>query len=137
MKTPAKHEMTRSARRQPGPVDVLKRIPAEVQRIMLAEGVAVAEEFIPSNLSRLDKRACETLKAAGGAVVRLPEAQIAEWKGKTQGAIIKKYVASASKDSGMDVAGVRSFLVSYQDALKKNTGKSRYVDGMTACREAR
>lgn len=89
MKTPAKHEMTRSARRQPGPVDVLKRIPAEVQRIMLAEGVAVAEEFVPSN------------------------------------------------DSGMDAAGVRSFLVSYQDALKKNTGKSRYVDRMTACREAR
>jgi hypothetical protein len=37
----------------------------------------------------------------------------------------------------MDAAGVRGFLVSYQDALKKHTGKSKYVDGMTACREAR
>jgi TRAP-type C4-dicarboxylate transport system substrate-binding protein len=116
---------------------VWDRIPAEVQKIMLAEGAAVAEEFIPSNLSRLDKLACETLKAAGGAVVRLPEAQIAEWKAKTQSAIIDKYVASAAKDSGMDAAGVRGFLVSYQDALKKHTGKSKYVDGMTACREAR
>ena len=109
--------------------------PAEVRKIMMEQAAAVADSFSFSNMSKLDVEACNAVKAAGGSVVRLPDAQIASWKAQSQAPIIEKYVAVASKVGSYDAAAVGTFLQTYQATLKKYEGKNTaYVDGMTACR---
>lgn len=115
---------------------VWDKIPAEVQKIMLAAAADVVNDFIPANLTRLDVAACDAVKAAGGSVVRLPDAQIAAWKAQTYNAIVDKYVATAAKGSGLEPAAVKGFFDAYEADLKKFGARSTgYVDGMTACRK--
>jgi TRAP-type C4-dicarboxylate transport system substrate-binding protein len=113
---------------------VWEKIPPEVQQIMTKNAAEIVDDFIPTNLAKLDTAACDAIKAAGGTVTRLPDEQIEAWKSQVYDSIVQKYVSNAAKGSGLSPAAVTDFVNAYVGSLKKfETQKSIYEDGMTVC----
>jgi TRAP-type C4-dicarboxylate transport system substrate-binding protein len=113
---------------------VWEKMPPEVQQIMIKTAADVVDDFVPTNLAKQDIAACDTVKAAGGTVTRLPNDQIGKWKAQVYDSIVQKYVANAAKGSGLDSAGVTEFVGSYVASLNKFAAqKTNYEDGMSVC----
>lgn len=106
-------------------------LPAEIQEAMTQAAEEVID-FHAGVLAEAGTAACNALQAGGGSVVRLSDADIAEWKEKSLKAVLDSWRSNATS-VGVDAATADDFLASYKSLVAKYSATVSYVDPLTAC----
>lgn len=107
-------------------------MPADVQKVL----TEVSDEYqtkVIEILRETEDEVCATIKAAGGSVTVLSDADIAAIKEKVGNQINDKWIADATA-RGADAA---PFFADYTATLAKYEKEAKYVSGVKRCAEAK